>query len=77
MNLNLPNTITAGRILAAPFIAALPFIASPGARLAAFDSATRPRAFGLWAASTSALTLLGPILGGLLVDNASWRVALS
>jgi len=34
--LNLPNTITAGRILAAPFIATLPFIASPGARLAAF-----------------------------------------
>jgi CDP-diacylglycerol--glycerol-3-phosphate 3-phosphatidyltransferase len=36
VNLNLPNTITAGRILAAPFIAALPCIASPGARLAAF-----------------------------------------
>ena len=34
--MNLPNTITAGRILAAPFIAALPFIASPGARLLAF-----------------------------------------
>jgi CDP-diacylglycerol---glycerol-3-phosphate 3-phosphatidyltransferase len=34
--MNLPNTITAGRILAAPFIAALPFIASPGARLMAF-----------------------------------------
>jgi len=33
---NLPNTITAGRILAAPFIAALPFIASPGARAVAF-----------------------------------------
>jgi len=33
---NLPNAITAGRILAAPFIAALPFIASPGARLTAF-----------------------------------------
>jgi len=33
---NLPNTITAGRILAAPFIAALPFIASPGARGIAF-----------------------------------------
>jgi len=33
---NLPNTITAGRILAAPFIAALPFIASPGVRLTAF-----------------------------------------
>ncbi|HMJ17094.1 MAG TPA: CDP-alcohol phosphatidyltransferase family protein [Gemmatimonadaceae bacterium] len=36
MNLNLPNTITFGRILAAPFIAALPFIAAPGARLIAF-----------------------------------------
>ncbi len=34
--MNLPNTITTGRILAAPFIAALPFIASPGVRLAAF-----------------------------------------
>jgi CDP-diacylglycerol---glycerol-3-phosphate 3-phosphatidyltransferase len=33
---NLPNTITFGRILAAPFIAALPFIGSPGARLIAF-----------------------------------------
>jgi CDP-diacylglycerol--glycerol-3-phosphate 3-phosphatidyltransferase len=33
---NLPNTITAGRILTAPFIAALPFINSPGARLTAF-----------------------------------------
>ncbi|HJP85101.1 MAG TPA: CDP-alcohol phosphatidyltransferase family protein [Gemmatimonadaceae bacterium] len=36
MNLNLPNTITAGRILAAPFIAALPFIGSPAARAIAF-----------------------------------------
>ena len=34
--MNLPNTITAGRILAAPFIAALPFIGAPGARLIAF-----------------------------------------
>ena len=34
--INLPNTLTAGRILAAPFIAALPFIASPGVRLTAF-----------------------------------------
>jgi CDP-diacylglycerol---glycerol-3-phosphate 3-phosphatidyltransferase len=33
---NLPNAITVGRILAAPFIAALPFIASPTARLIAF-----------------------------------------
>ena len=34
--MNLPNAITAGRILAAPFIAALPFIGSPGARGIAF-----------------------------------------
>jgi CDP-diacylglycerol--glycerol-3-phosphate 3-phosphatidyltransferase len=33
---NLPNAITVGRILAAPFIAALPFITSPTARSAAF-----------------------------------------
>lgn len=42
---------------------------------AAFDGERRARAFGLWAAATSALTLLGPILGGLLVDNLTWRVA--
>jgi CDP-diacylglycerol---glycerol-3-phosphate 3-phosphatidyltransferase len=36
VNINLPNTITFGRILAAPFIAALPFIGGPGARLIAF-----------------------------------------
>jgi EmrB/QacA subfamily drug resistance transporter len=42
---------------------------------AAFDGPVRARAFGLWASATSALTLLGPILGGLLVDNLTWRVA--
>lgn len=42
---------------------------------AAFDGALRARAFGLWAGATSALTLLGPIIGGLLVDNLSWRWA--
>jgi CDP-diacylglycerol--glycerol-3-phosphate 3-phosphatidyltransferase len=34
--MNLPNTITVGRILATPFIAVLPFVASPGARFSAF-----------------------------------------
>ncbi len=34
--MNLPNSITVGRILTAPFIAALPFIASPGVRFFAF-----------------------------------------
>jgi EmrB/QacA subfamily drug resistance transporter len=42
---------------------------------AAFEGPARARAFGLWAAATSALTLLGPILGGLLVDNLTWRLA--
>jgi EmrB/QacA subfamily drug resistance transporter len=42
---------------------------------AAFDGPGRARAFGLWAAATSALTLLGPIVGGVLVDSLSWRIA--
>ena len=33
------------------------------------------RAFGMWAAATSALTVLGPIVGGTLVDTIGWRVA--
>ena len=37
--------------------------------------AERSRAFGIWAASTSALTVLGPIVGGTLVDTIGWRVA--
>jgi EmrB/QacA subfamily drug resistance transporter len=42
---------------------------------AAFDGPARARAFGLWASATSALTLFGPIVGGLVVDNLSWRLA--
>ena len=41
----------------------------------AFDGARRARAFGIWAASTSALVVLGPIVGGSMVDTAGWRVA--
>ena len=41
----------------------------------AFDGEARGRAFGIWAASTSALTVLGPIVGGVIVDTISWRVA--
>src|SRR6478735_11641083 len=32
----------------------------------AFDGAARGRAFGIWAAATSALTVLGPLVGGTL-----------
>ncbi len=41
----------------------------------AFDGPSRARAFGLWAAATSALTLLGPVVGGLMVDSIGWRAA--
>jgi EmrB/QacA subfamily drug resistance transporter len=41
----------------------------------AFDGPERGRAFGIWAASTSALTVIGPIVGGSLVDTLGWRVA--
>jgi EmrB/QacA subfamily drug resistance transporter len=41
----------------------------------AFRGEARGRAFGIWAASTSALTVLGPIVGGIVVDTISWRVA--
>ena len=41
----------------------------------AFDGPERGRAFGIWAASTSGLIVLGPIIGGILVDTIGWRVA--
>jgi EmrB/QacA subfamily drug resistance transporter len=42
---------------------------------ATFDGAERGRAFGIWAAATSALIVLGPPIGGFLVDTLGWRVA--
>lgn len=42
---------------------------------ATFEGPARSRAFGTWAAATSALTLFGQPLGGLLVDSLSWRAA--
>ncbi len=41
---------------------------------ATFDGEERGRAFGIWAAASGATTLLGPPLGGFLVDAISWRV---
>ena len=38
-----------------------------------FDGPARARAFGLWAASTSALSMFGPPIGGVLVEVAGWR----
>jgi MFS family permease len=42
---------------------------------ATFEGPARSRAFGIWASATSATTILGPIVGGFLVDTISWRVA--
>jgi EmrB/QacA subfamily drug resistance transporter len=42
---------------------------------ATFDGPERGRAFGIWAAASSATTVLGPPVGGFLVDTLSWRVA--
>jgi EmrB/QacA subfamily drug resistance transporter len=42
---------------------------------ALFDGQARARAIGIWASATSATTLLGPVIGGLLVDGVSWRAA--
>lgn len=41
----------------------------------AFEEGQRARAFGIWASATSGLVLIGPLVGGLLVDTAGWRVA--
>jgi EmrB/QacA subfamily drug resistance transporter len=40
-----------------------------------FEGAARGRAFGIWASASSATTIFGPTVGGLLVDAISWRVA--
>lgn len=42
---------------------------------ATFEGPERARAFGVWAAATSSTVVLGPIVGGLLVDTISWRAA--
>jgi phosphatidylglycerophosphate synthase len=69
VNLNLPNTITVGRILAAPFIAALPFIASPSARLVAFllyvIAAVTDYYDGMLARTRNLITDLGRLLDPL------------
>jgi EmrB/QacA subfamily drug resistance transporter len=38
-----------------------------------FEGASRARAFGLWAAVTSAIATLGPPIGGILFELAGWR----
>jgi EmrB/QacA subfamily drug resistance transporter len=42
---------------------------------ASFQGEERGRAFGLWAGASGATTILGPFVGGLLVNTVSWRMA--
>jgi EmrB/QacA subfamily drug resistance transporter len=40
-----------------------------------FSGEEQGRAFGLWAGASAATTILGPVIGGFLVDTISWRAA--
>jgi EmrB/QacA subfamily drug resistance transporter len=40
-----------------------------------FSGEEQGRAFGIWAGASAGTTLLGPFIGGLLVDSISWRAA--
>jgi MFS family permease len=42
---------------------------------AGFTGPLRGRAFGIWSGASSGTTLLGPAIGGVLVDTISWRAA--
>src|SRR5438067_2598473 len=42
---------------------------------ASFEGEEQGRAFGLWAGASAGTTLLGPFIGGLLVESISWRAA--
>lgn len=40
-----------------------------------FEGEQQGRAYGVWAGASGATTILGPFLGGFLVDAISWRAA--
>src|SRR5207302_6680037 len=40
-----------------------------------FSGEEQGRAFGIWAGASGATTILGPVVGGFLVDTISWRAA--
>jgi len=42
---------------------------------AAFTGEEQGRAFGIWSGASAAVGILGPFVGGVLVDTVSWRAA--
>jgi EmrB/QacA subfamily drug resistance transporter len=42
---------------------------------ATFEGEEQGRAYGIWAGASAGTTILGPFIGGLLVDSISWRAA--
>ena len=42
---------------------------------ATFEGEEQGKAFGVWAGASAATTILGPIVGGVLVASISWRAA--
>jgi EmrB/QacA subfamily drug resistance transporter len=42
---------------------------------ATFEGEEQGRAFGIWAGASAGTTILGPFVGGILVDAISWRAA--
>ena len=66
--------LIAARILQAAFGAIL-VPASLSIITAVFEGEERGRAIGLWASGTSATAIIGPVLGGFLVQAVSWRAA--
>jgi EmrB/QacA subfamily drug resistance transporter len=42
---------------------------------ASFEGEEQGRAFGIWAGASAATTILGPPVGGFLVNTISWRMA--
>jgi EmrB/QacA subfamily drug resistance transporter len=42
---------------------------------ATFEGEEQGRAFGLWAGASAGTTILGPFIGGMLVESISWRAA--
>lgn len=42
---------------------------------ATFEGEEQGKAFGIWAGASAATTILGPVIGGVLVASISWRAA--